>query len=279
LGSDQPFYALQPQGLNGKQPLHNRIEEMAAHYIQEIRSLQPEGPYYIGGHCIGGLIAFEMAQQLYTQGEVVGLLALFDSYAPRGEIRARRSVGFRYRRKVIRFFETVGLHLDNLSVLEPNERFSYLKGKFHKALYKLYMAGGAPWVPAARQRRNILKAVTQAARSYHAKTYSGKITLFRASRLRAGIRHDTQMGWGRLAGGELESHLIPGYYAHIVLEPRVRVLAQKLTAALSKAQEVTRERADCESREESMPIDGKPYLSEVSNAEGHYSLSKLSPYS
>ena len=83
LGSDQPFYALQAQGLDGRQPPHDRIDEMAAHYIKEIRALQPEGPYFIGGHCIGGLIAFEMAQQLHAQGERMGLLALFDSYAPR----------------------------------------------------------------------------------------------------------------------------------------------------------------------------------------------------
>ena len=238
LGSDQPFYALQPQGLDGKEHLHGRVEEMAAHYIRDIRTLQPEGPYFIGGHCIGGLIAFEMAQQLHLQGERVGLLALFDSYAPRGESSARRSLAFRYRRQLIRLFQTASLHVGNVSVLEPKERFLYIKGKFNKALYKLYMAVGRAWVPAARNRRNILNAATQAARSYHSKVYPGKITLFRATHLGGGIKRDPQMGWGPLAAGGLESHLIPGYHAHIVLEPRVRVLAQELTAALCKAQEI-----------------------------------------
>ena len=240
LGSDQPVYALQPQGLDGRQPPHSRIEEMAAHYIKEIRTLQPEGPYFIGGHCIGGLIAFEMAQQLHRQGERVGLLALFDSYAPRRNRSARSSLFYRYRYKAIRLLEmTVGLHVNNLLILEPEERLSYVKEKFNKALYKLYMGLGSSWIRAARHRRNILKAGSQAARNYDPKIYPGKITLFRATNLGGGIEHDPQMGWGRLAGGGLETHLIPGYHAHIVLEPRVRVLATQLIAVLERAQKIT----------------------------------------
>jgi amino acid adenylation domain-containing protein len=237
LGSDQPFYALQPQGLDGRQSPHNRINEMAAHYIEELRTLQPEGPYFIGGHCIGGLIAFEMAQQLHAQGERVGLLALFDSYAPRRNWSARSSMLRRYRYKAIRLFEMMaGLHVGNLLILEPKDRPTYVKGKFNKALYKLYMSLGCAWVPAARNRRMILNATSHAARKYSPKIYPGKITLFRATQLGGGIEHDPQMGWGGLAGGGLETHLIPGYHAHIVLEPRVRVLAEKLTACLDRGQ-------------------------------------------
>ncbi|HEY6122356.1 MAG TPA: amino acid adenylation domain-containing protein, partial [Pyrinomonadaceae bacterium] len=83
LGSDQPVYAFRPQGLDGAQPHHTRIEEMASHYIKEMRVLQPEGPYYLCGSSFGGLIAFEMARQLEVQAQEVGLLALFDTYAPR----------------------------------------------------------------------------------------------------------------------------------------------------------------------------------------------------
>jgi thioesterase domain-containing protein/acyl carrier protein len=243
LGSDQPFYALQPQGLDGKQPLHSRIEEMAAHYIKEIRILQPEGPYFIGGHCLGGVIAFEMAQQLHLQGEKVGLLALFDSYAPRREKSGRSSLLHRSWIKGIRLFETVHLHLGNFSVLEPGERLSYIKEKLNKALYKLYMSLGSRWIPAARNRRKVLTAASQAARHYVSKVYPGRVTLFRATTLRRGINHDPQMGWGSLAGGGLEAHLIPGYHAHIVLEPRVRLLAKELTASLSEAQEFKKSEA------------------------------------
>jgi thioesterase domain-containing protein len=239
LGPDQPFYAVQPQGLDGKRPLHSRIEDMAAHYINEIRQLQPEGPYFIGGHCLGGVIAFEMAQQLYLQGEKVGLLALFDSYAPRTGKSARRSFLRRVCGKFIRLFETVHLHLGNLLVLESGERLPYVRGKFNKALYKTYMAVGSRWIPAARNRRMVMACASHAARNYVSQIYPGKVTLFRAETLRRGLDRDAQMGWGRLAGGGLDVHLIPGYHAHIVLEPRVRLLAQQLTASLRHAQEIT----------------------------------------
>jgi amino acid adenylation domain-containing protein len=238
LGPDQPFYGFQPQGLDGQQPLHHRIAEMAGHYIKEMRTMQPEGPYFIGGHCIGGLMAFEMAQQLHAQGENVALLALFDSFAPRRGKRARSSLLRRYRYRAICVFErTVSLHIGNLSVVAPRKRLPYIRDKFNKALYKLYMGLGSAWVPAARARRSILKAASQAARKYNPKTYPGKITLFRATDLGGGIRHDHDMGWRPLAGAGVETHLIPGYHAHIVLEPRVRLLAKELTAVLARAQE------------------------------------------
>ena len=79
LGPDQPFYALQSRGLNGEAP-HKTIEEMATHYLKEIRQLQPEGPYLIGGRSLGGMIAYEMACQLRADGEEVALVALLDSY-------------------------------------------------------------------------------------------------------------------------------------------------------------------------------------------------------
>jgi amino acid adenylation domain-containing protein len=238
LGPDQPFYALQPQGLDGEQPLHTRIEDMAAHYVKEMRRLQPEGPYFIGGHCIGGLMAFEMAQQLHSQGERVAFLALIDSFAPRPQGSAPSSLLRRYRYRAIRLFErTVTLHFGNLAFLEHRERLPYLKEKINKALYKLYMAAGLLWIPAARTRQRILKAGSEAARHYNPKSYSAKITLFRATELGGGVAHDRHMGWGRLAAGELEAHLIPGYHAHIVLEPRVRLLAQELSVCLERARE------------------------------------------
>ena len=80
LGPDQPFYAFQSVGLDGRQTPLKSIEEMASHYIKEMRVVQTSGPYLLGGHSLGGMIAFEMACQLHDQGERVELLALLDSY-------------------------------------------------------------------------------------------------------------------------------------------------------------------------------------------------------
>src|SRR5207253_947469 len=78
LGPDQPVYGLQARGLDGKQPPLTRIEDMAACYLQEVRALQPAGPYSLGGVSFGGVVAYEMAQQLLAAGAEIGLLILFD---------------------------------------------------------------------------------------------------------------------------------------------------------------------------------------------------------
>ena len=90
LAPDYPFYGLQSHGLDGIQSPLMRIEDMAAHYIQEICQLQPKGPYYLGGASFGGTIALEMAQQLLSQGEEVSLLAIFDHAPPNIQIASGR---------------------------------------------------------------------------------------------------------------------------------------------------------------------------------------------
>jgi amino acid adenylation domain-containing protein len=82
LGSDQPFYGLQARGLDGEQEPHTTIEAIAAYNLEALRTIQPQGPYLLGGHSFGGLVAFEMALQLQKQGEEVALLALMDTLAP-----------------------------------------------------------------------------------------------------------------------------------------------------------------------------------------------------
>ena len=79
LGPDQPFYGLQAVGLDASRPPLTRIEDMATAYAKEIRRKQPHGPYFLGGYCMGGTVAYEIAQQLQAQGERVALLALFDT--------------------------------------------------------------------------------------------------------------------------------------------------------------------------------------------------------
>src|SRR4030095_11213475 len=78
----QPFYALERPGLDGRQPPLTRIEDLAAYFVGDLRAFQPEGPYLIGGYCLGGMVAFEMARQLQAQGQEVALLALFEATCP-----------------------------------------------------------------------------------------------------------------------------------------------------------------------------------------------------
>ncbi len=83
LGDEQPFYGLQYRGADGQLPPHRRMRDMAEEFLRDIRSVQPRGPYYLGGYSAGGLAAYEMAQLLQQSGESVGLVILFDTMNPR----------------------------------------------------------------------------------------------------------------------------------------------------------------------------------------------------
>jgi amino acid adenylation domain-containing protein len=82
LDDDRPLYALQPLGSDGKQTPLTQVEEMAALYLQEIQTLQPQGPYFLAGYSFGGLVAFEIARQLQAQGHSIAFLALIDTVCP-----------------------------------------------------------------------------------------------------------------------------------------------------------------------------------------------------
>ena len=92
LGADQPCYGLQARGLEDGQEPHARIEDMAAYYIEALRTVQPTGPYLLGGWSMGGVVAFEMAQQLHAQGQQVALArpAGWSDSDVRGELSAGR---------------------------------------------------------------------------------------------------------------------------------------------------------------------------------------------
>jgi thioesterase domain-containing protein/acyl carrier protein len=105
LDPDQPVYGLQARGLDGTQPLYQRFESIAADYLREIQTIQPEGPYMMAGLSNGGNLAYEMAQQLHLQGQKTILLAMFDTYGPNSvqllPPMPRASSAFRYLVKYI----------------------------------------------------------------------------------------------------------------------------------------------------------------------------------
>ena len=91
LGSDQPFYTLEPYQFDGLS-VPPTVEAMAAAHVKSMRSIQPEGPYLLGGWCNGGLVAYEMARQLHAAGQTVDLLVLMDPMY----------LGYRTQRKLLR---------------------------------------------------------------------------------------------------------------------------------------------------------------------------------
>jgi aspartate racemase len=227
LGLDQPVYALQPPGLDGEQAPLTRIEDMAAHYIREIRRVQPAGPYHFAGYSFGGLVMFEMAQQLSAQSQHVGLLALLDTPEWRYITELRRSAPFRNR---LLTYQSRVHHL-----LFGPDRIGYLKRRLQKRaaslLYRMFRALGWPlWQTVG----TLEDANSFAGRSYEAKPYDGKLTVLRGQWRTKYDGEDPELGWGRLAP-RVDVYNIPGNHDSIMTEPHVRVLAEKLTLCLERA--------------------------------------------
>jgi amino acid adenylation domain-containing protein len=211
VGSDQPFYGVQAQGLDGQLPCLTRVEDMAALYLREIRSIQPTGPYYLGGFSFGGWIACEMAQQLQAQREQIGLLAMFDTYPFR--------------------LKPVTSSLMSFFRIPSQQQLMYVLPKTIKKGIRRRIV----WVGLPRAIKNVLRACYEAERQYQLRPYSGRVTLFRATQALT-PDNDPHARWRDLARGGVEIQEIEGHHADIILEPQVRITAEKLRSCLERAQ-------------------------------------------
>ena len=182
------------------------ITELATRYLKEIRSHQPVGPYFLAGESLGGLVAFEMAQQLHLQGEEVALLGLFDSAIP-----GKNELSF-----------TQLLHLHARKVLRQG--IPYIWKRIQQGLHPA--TASMPAVDAQTEFRNY------AFNSYTPQPYPGEAVLFRA----IDENHfSTLKGWKDLAVGGLEIHDIPGEHLSILQEPNVQLLAKQMRACMDHA--------------------------------------------
>jgi thioesterase domain-containing protein len=233
LGTDQPCYGLQAKGLEEGQDPHTRVEDMAACYIEAIRSVQSEGPYLLGGWSMGGEIAFEMAQQLHLQGQNVALLALLDARIPsHDEEFADEDFEATLLADVARYF---GLSLDfgeSLAHLPKDELLA-------RALEQGKRAGLVPADIEASDAQRLLelcKSDFRASRNYVLHRYPGRVTLFKASEDLSEASSDPTLGWRDWADGGVDVQVVPGNHASMVYQPNVAILAQKLTACIDQVQ-------------------------------------------
>ncbi|WP_414544489.1 amino acid adenylation domain-containing protein [Nostoc sp. CCY0012] len=241
LSPEQPLYALQAPGVEGQQQPYTEIPELASYYIEAIQAFQPAGPYFLGGHSFGGLVAFEMAQQLHQQGQEIGLLVIIDTPAPihAGVIEPIDDARWLVKRSQVleRFFgKKISVDYTELQQLEPEAQFNYF-------LEKLRRVNLIPPDAGRNMIRRIIevqKASHQALINYVPQVYSGKITLLRASEMVAedsgGVFAQSfqkpALGWGELTTQPIEIHEVPGDHVTMLAEPHVQVLAEKLKCCL-----------------------------------------------
>jgi amino acid adenylation domain-containing protein len=229
LGREQPFYALQAQGLDGSPITRTSVEAIAAYYLKEIRSVQPHGPYLLGGYSFGGLVSYEIARELRVAGEQVALLALFDTSNPANPPRARSWISLaRYR---IPRLLSKGITKEHV--------FEYLAGRFRgklgaKLLHwneRVHVAGKEN-DPAKFSDLQIRMVHARASLAYKPRPYPGKITLFRT--LDQGVDFEAQpdLGWSSLALGGIAIHDVLGNHSTLFWDAGVQALARKLADSI-----------------------------------------------
>lgn len=236
LGNGQPFYGLQPQGLDGKQEPHTRVQDMAAHYLKELRAVQPRGPYFLGGVCLGGVVAFEMAQQLTAQGEQVARLVLIDSHFP---TFPRHYLAGAFRSRGVSVADS---YLGDLLALSGKQKMQYLsthamnlmsrmKGNARSLVARFTRSEGtASVLPAVLQRVKDANAIAEA--SYVPHYYPGRVIQFWCTEMPTRSYKDRRLAWSEVAGAGLEVHVIPGNHMTMLDEPHIAVLAEKLRYCL-----------------------------------------------
>jgi amino acid adenylation domain-containing protein len=233
LGTERPVYGVQPQGLNGEAEILTTVEEMAAYYIQEIKKIQPIGPYLLGGYSFGGELAFEMSRQLDQQGEKVEQLILLDSNAPTSSKR-------------LPFSQRIVIHFNNLLEKKHNyviERVldwkrwlqDDLQYNSQKLSVKVLQYFG---LPLSLRLRNIsIEARNDKARNNHQlKFYPGKVILMRTKNSLGGVgrERDEYLGWKDLVGQGIDVYPVPGHHLSMLEEPGVQQLAEVVKSCLNK---------------------------------------------
>lgn len=236
LDADQPVYGLQAQGLDGDQPLLSSVEEMAALYIREIQSVQPHGPYLLGGYCMGGTIALEIAQQLKAQGEEVALLTLFETY------NWSRIGAESHFDKLYFWVQKIEFHIRNFLLLNRtqkrtffHEKLEALKSRSHiwRGVLRTKFGGDTDSTSqhdiAMAELWNNNDAVSLA---YSPAPFDGKIVLFQATKEYA-IYKRAGLDLANIALQGASVHRLPVYPAGMLVEPFVDRLAAELQTALN----------------------------------------------
>jgi thioesterase domain-containing protein len=173
LGADQPFFGLQPPGLDGcREPL-TRVEDFAAYFAAQIRTVRPDGPYVIAGYCAGGTIAFELARQLLQEGAEIQALALFGSpFATSYRLLPQ------LRQRFGQVAERVTRHIRAMTSLPAAERRSYISERLGNLKLKRAAQRQAAPDPVLVWRDQVGRATLAAIRRYTPGIFPGRLSLF-----------------------------------------------------------------------------------------------------
>lgn len=261
LGVERPFYGIQAHVFEGQPPPLTRIEEMSAEYVESLLAAQPEGPFFIGGWSIGGVVAFDLARRLREQGREIKLLVLLDSMPPTTSGRFAEGES---ESLLVEFCRDIGLHLNDfmmewqeLGGLEPDHQLALILDGAKKANIV------PPDVSLSQVSRlfDVFKANVNAARNYTPQIDYGRVTLFRASEgieqlrekdvlalgqhtspLSAGsssaiAARDVDLGWNKFVKSGPELRIVPGNHYTMLKPPHLQTLAETLNQCIREAED------------------------------------------
>nr|APZ78729.1 nonribosomal peptide synthetase [Myxococcus sp.] len=235
-------FGLQPQGLDGEAPPHETVEAIASWYADVILETQPEGPYCVGGHSMGGHIAYELAQELKSRGREVGVVAMLDTLAPFPEATQPQGEGWDTAQWMVHlagimeeFFNVkIDLGLPQVRALSEAERLRFFVTRLQAAAV----------LPEGAQPVHV-QGILNVARAHDGLNYRPKrslpvpVAVFRADDrggpvppALAHIVEDASLGWNRLTQQPCTAYPIPGTHLSLLRDPHVTVLAQHLLAHL-----------------------------------------------
>ncbi|MEY2932667.1 MAG: hypothetical protein RL033_3416, partial [Pseudomonadota bacterium] len=232
-----PFYALEPIGVDGREPPRGSVPEIASSYIAALRAVQPHGPYFIGGHSFGSWVAYELTQQLLDRGEPIERLAVLDTVAP-----AERDLsvfrGFTGADWILTLAQLVG-ELRSSPLLLSRERL--LECSWEQQLDLLCEALQAAGYLAPGATRQQIRGLVEVYRTQAQMEYRrppGRpvpILLLRASErhpdgdvVPPAVRRDPSWGWQAYASGDVALEDVPGDHLTMMTHPHVRALAERL---------------------------------------------------
>ncbi|HIK19452.1 MAG TPA: hypothetical protein IGS53_29810 [Leptolyngbyaceae cyanobacterium M33_DOE_097] len=253
LDANVPVYGVQPYRCDGHPILHTRIAEMVAYYIEQIQAVQPEGPYFLGGLCAGGVLAFEIARQLQLQGQEIGMVAIIDA----ADVEAEEQAGYitSQRRdsfsKVLRDSKQLPLVNRSLFILnqmrqkatnviayELQKRYQTLRDRVQLKLFQTCLDRQLT-LPKWLQNIPVRTILVWAQSKYVPDTaLKGEVLLFRATEKSSvfdgtaiddtpyvELYADPLLGWEQRVTETVKVYDIPGGHSSMLQEPNVQVMA------------------------------------------------------
>jgi len=221
LGPDQPFYTLQSPGpgprLSGKPYTVHEYEAAAAEYVRAMQTIQPHGPYYIGGTCEGARIAFEMVRILESEGETVDLLAIIDTWVI-------ENTQNRWLWKIYYYYD----QLRRLSRQSWSSRLAVVRKAMRNRLQWWTRAKSAP-------RKSEWTRTYWPGEDFVPAQIHSRITVFKIPKQPFYYRPDPLLGWGSRTTSSVSTELVPhGRHLLLLREPYVRELAAALSKTLKR---------------------------------------------